>query len=194
MYEKFLKIIDENDGIITTNQAERNGISKMNLKKLVDSGRVKKIERAVYVTDKFVYDDFYLFQIKHPNVVFSYNTALYFHGMTERTPIKMDVTTSRNNSLNYCKNKVNVYRVKKEVLELGKKQIKTPTGKLVNTYNLERTVCDIINNKKNIDIEVANKAIKNCIKSKGFNANLMFEYAKKLKVYEKVETYMEAML
>lgn len=194
MYEEILKIIDKNNGIVTTSQAEKNGISKMNLKKLVDIGKLKKIERAVYITDKFIYDDFYLFQLKHPNTVFSYNTALYFHGMTERTPIKMDVTTSRNNSLNYCKNEVNIYRINKDVLELGKKQIKTPTGKLVNAYNLERTVCDIINNKKNIDIEVANKAIKNCIKSKGFNSNLMFEYAKKLKVYEKVETYMEAML
>ncbi|MDO5556434.1 MAG: hypothetical protein Q4G09_07585 [Clostridia bacterium] len=53
---------------------------------------------------------------------------------------------------------------------------------------------NLINNKKNIDIEVANKAIKNAIKSKGFNASLMFEYAKKLKIYDKVETYMEAML
>lgn len=30
----------------------------------------------------------------------------------------------------------------------------------VYAYNLERTVCDIINNKTNIDIEIANKAIR----------------------------------
>lgn len=194
MYDKFVDEINKNNGIITAKQAVKQGISRMNLKKMTDIGMIKRLEYGIYVTDKFVYDDFYLFQLKHPNTVFSYNTALYFHGMTERTPIKMDVTASRNNSLNYCKNEVNIYRINKDVLELGKKQIETPTGKLVNAYNLERTVCDIINNKKNIDIEVANKAIKNCIKSKGFNADLMFEYAKKLKVYEKVETYMEAML
>ena len=106
----------------------------------------------------------------------------------------MDVTTSLNNSLDYYKNEANIYRVKDEMLGLGKVKIKTPTGKLVNCYNLERTICDVINNKKNIDIEIANRAIKNSIKSKGFNSNLMFEYAKKLKVYDKVETYMEAIL
>ena len=40
---------------------------------------------------------------------------------------------------------------------------------------------DIINNKTNIDLETANKAIKKCIKSKDFDANKMFEYAKSAK-------------
>lgn len=194
MYDKFIDEINKNNGVITAKQALKLGISRMNLKKMTDTGMIKRLDYGIYVTDKFVYDDFYLFQLKHPNTVFSYNTALYFHGMTERTPIKMDITTSQNNSLYYCKNEVNIYRVRKEILNLGKINAKTFTEKIVNCYNLERTVCDIINNKKNIDIEVANKAIKNCIKSKDFNSNLMFEYAKKLKVYEKVETYMEAML
>lgn len=72
--------------------------------------------------------------------------------------------------------------------------MKTPTGKIVNAYNLERTVCDIICNKVNIDIETANKAIKNCIKSKEFNVNKMFEYSKKMKKYERVKIYMEAII
>lgn len=194
MYNNFIEIINKNNGIITAKGALKQGISRMNLKKMTDAGMIKRVDYGIYVTDNFVYDDFYLFQVKHPNVVFSYNTALYFWGMTERTPSKMDVTTTINNSLDYCKNEVNIYRVKKEILNLGKAQVKTFTGKIVNCYNLERTVCDIINNKKNIDIEVANKAIKNAIKSKGFDANLMFEYAKKLKIYDKVETYMEAIL
>jgi len=194
MYDKFLKIIDENNGIITSKDAQKKGISRMNLKKMVDMKILSRLDYGIYVTDKFVHDDFYIFQLKHPNIVFSYNTALYFWGMTERTPTKMDVTTSRNNSLDYCKNEVNLYRVNKDILELGKVKAKTPTGKTVNCYNLERTVCDIINNKKNIDIEIANKAIKSCIRNKGFNANLMFEYAKKLKIYDKVETYMEAII
>jgi hypothetical protein len=59
---------------------------------------------------------------------------------------------------------------------------------------MERTVCDIINNKSNIDIETANKAIKKCIKSKEFNASRMFEYAKKMNIYDKVKNYMEAII
>ena len=194
MYDKFIKIIDKNNGIITAKEAEKKGISRMNLKKMNDDGIIKRIEHGVYVTDKFIYDELYLFQIKHINTVFSYNTSLYLHGMTERTPNKMDVTTKRNINLSLYKDRINLYRVNDDLLNLGIIKITTPYGNKVSAYNLERTVCDIINNKSNIDIEIANKAIRLCIKSLDFNVNKMFEYSKKLKIFDKVKLYMEAII
>ena len=90
--------------------------------------------------------------------------------MTERTPFKMDVTTKRNTNLTSYKEQINLYRVNENILDLGKINVVTPFGNSVCAYNLERTVCDIINNKTNIDIEIANKAIRNCIKSKKFRS------------------------
>lgn len=164
------------------------------LKKMTDNEYIERIDYGVYATDKFIYDEYYLFQLKHKNIVFSYNTALYFQNMTERTPFKMDVTTKRNTNLTSYKERINLYRVNETILDLGKIKVVTPFGNVVHAYNLERTVCDIINNKTNIDIETANKAIRNCIKSKQFNANKMFEYAKKMKIYEKIKNYMEAII
>lgn len=194
MYEKFINIINENNGIITTKEAEIRGISRVYLKKMKDQGIIQRIEHGIYATDKFIYDEYYVFQLKHPNVIFSYNTALYLQNLTERTPSKMDVTTKRNTNLSTYKGIINLYRVNENVLNLGKIKVKTIYGNIVNSYNLERTVCDIINNKSNIDIEIANKAIKKCIRTKEFNANKMFEYAKKMKIYEKVKIYMEAII
>lgn len=194
MYEKFINIINRNNGIITAKDAENEGISRTMLKKMTDNGYIERIDYGVYATDKFVYDEYYLFQLKHKNIVFSYNTALYFQNMTERTPFKMDVTTKRSTNLTSYKDQINLYRVNETILNLGKIKVVTPFGNYVYAYNLERTVCDIINNKTNIDIETANKAIRNCIKSKEFNANKMFEYAKKMKRYEKIKNYMEAII
>ena len=194
MYEQYINIIDKNNGIITTKEAENKGISRMNLKKMTDEGMIQRIEHGIYITNKFIYDEYYIFDIKHSNIIFSYNTALYLHGMTERTPSKMDVTTKRNTSLSTYKEKINVHRVSDSIFNLGKIKIKTTYGNTVTAYNLERTVCDIINNKSTMDIETANKAIRKCIKSKGFNPNKMFEYAKKMKIYEKVKNYMEAII
>jgi hypothetical protein len=114
--------------------------------------------------------------------------------MTERTPIKMDVSISKNYNPYRFKDLVNVYRINDEIFDLGITYKKSPLGMEVRTYNLERTVCDIIKDKDSLDIEIRNKALKNCIKSKGFNANKMFEYAKKMKIYEKVKNYMEAII
>ena len=194
MYEKFIDIINKNNGIITAKDAESKGISRTMLKKMTDNGYIERINYGVYATDKFIYDEYYLFQLKHKNIVFSYNTALYFQNMTERTPFKMDVTTKRNTNLTSYKDQINLYRVNETILDLGKIKVVTPFSNSVYAYNLERTVCDIINNKTNIDIEIANKAIKNCIKNKNFNANKMFEYAKEIKIYEKIKNYMEAII
>ena len=142
----------------------------------------------------FKYDEYYLFQLKYPRAIFSYNTALYFYEMTERTPIKMDVTVYREYNPHRFKDFVNVYKTSKELYELGIVEKKSPQGMKVKTYNLERTVCDIINNKDSIDIEIRNKAIKKAIKSKEFNASKMFDYAKKMNIYDKVKNYMEAII
>lgn len=194
MYEKYIDIINKKNGIITAKEAVNKAISRMTLKKMTDEGIIKRIEYGIYITNKFIYDEYYIFDIKHSNIIFSYNTALYLQGMTERTPSKMDVTVRRNTSLSAYKEKINVHRVSDSIFNLGKIKIKTTYGNTVTAYNLERTVCDIINNKSTMDIETANKAIRRCIKCKNFNSNKMFEYAKKMKIYEKVKNYMEAII
>lgn len=195
MYEKFIDFINNNyNGIITSKEAEKKGIARVYLKKMTDEGFIERIEHGIYATDKFIFDEYYVFQLKHPNAIFSYNTSLYLQNMTERTPNKMDITTKRNTNLSSYKYKINLYRVNDDIVNLGKCKIKTNYGNIVNAYNLERTVCDVINNKSTIDIETANKSIRKCIKSKQFDVNKMFDYAIKMKIYDKVKSYMEAII
>lgn len=194
MYKKILKIMKNNNEIITPAQLEEKGISRVYLSKMQEEGIIERIERGIYVTKDFKYDEYYLFQLKYPKAIFSYNTALYFYEMTERTPIKMDVTVYREYNPHRFKDFVNVYKVNKEFFDLGVVEKKSPQGMKVKTYNLERTVCDIIKDKDSIDIEIRNKAIKKVIKSKEFNASKMFEYAKKMNIYDKVKNYMEAII
>ena len=194
MINKILKIMKKNNEIITPAQLEKKGISRVYLSRMEEEGIIERIERGIYVTKDYEYDEYYLFQLKYPKTVFSYNTALYFYEMTERTPIKMDVSISKNYNPHRFKDIVNVYRINDELFELGIVEKKSPQGMKVRTYNLERTICDIIKDKDSIDIEIRNKAIKKAIKSKEFNASKMFEYAKKMNIYDKVKNYMEAII
>lgn len=194
MINKVLKIMKNNKGIITSSQIENYGIPRVYLSKMVEKNIIERIERGIYVTKDYEYDEYYLFQLKYPKTVFSYNTALYFYEMTERTPIKMDVSISKNYNPHRFKDIVNVYRINDELFDLGIVEKKSPQGMKVRTYNLERTVCDIIKDKDSIDIEIRNKAIKKAIKSKEFNASKMFDYAMKMNIYDKVKNYMEAII
>lgn len=194
MYEKYIEIINANGGIITSKDASKNGISRTILSQMVKNKVIERIDYGIYATNEFIYDELFIFQMKHPNTVLSFNTALYLLNKTERTPDKLDITTTRNNSLGYCKDIANIHRVNNEMIELGRIKVSTNTGKEVFSYNIERTVVDIISNRNVIEVELANKVIRKCIKEKDFNVNLMFEYAKKLKVYDKVKNYMEAII
>ena len=96
MIDRILKIMKESNEIITPAQLEKKGISRVYLSKMEKEGIIEKIDRGIYVTKNFKYDEYYLFQLKYPKAIFSHNTALYFYEMTERTPIKMDVTVYRD--------------------------------------------------------------------------------------------------
>ena len=194
MINKILKIMKKNNEIITPAKLEEKGISRVYLSRMEEEGIIERIDRGIYVTKDFKYDEYYLFQLKYPKAIFYYNTALYFYEMTERTPIKMDVTVYREYNPHRFKDLVNVYKVSKELYNLGVTERKSPQGMKVKTYNLERTVCDIIKDNASLDIETRNKAIKKCIKSKEFSASRMFEYAKKMNIYDKVKNYMEAII
>lgn len=194
MINKVLKIMKNNKGIITSSQIESYGIPRVYLSKMVEKNIIERIERGIYVTKDYEYDEYYLFQLKYPKTVFSYNTALFFYEMTERTPIKMDVSIPQNYNPHRFKGLVNVYRINNELFDLGIVEKKSPQGMKVRTYNLERTICDIIKDKGSIDIEIRNKAIKKTTRSKEFNASKMFEYAEKMNIYDKLKNYMEAII
>lgn len=194
MYCNVLTIMKKNNEVITPSQLEKNGISRVYLIMMEKDGLIERLERGIYVTKDFKYDEYFLFQLKYPKAIFSHNTALYFYGMTERTPIKMDITIYREYNPHRFKDLVNVHKAKDEIYNLGIVEKKSPQGMMIRTYNLERTICDIIKDKDSMDIEIRNKAIRKAIKSKDFDSSRLFEYAKKMKIYDKVKDFMEAIV
>ena len=96
MIDKVLSIMKENNNIITPSILEKYGVSRMYLSKMNKKGIIEKIARGIYATKDYKYDEYYVFQLRYPKTIFSYNTALYLYDMTERTPINMDVSIPKN--------------------------------------------------------------------------------------------------
>ena len=51
-----------------------------------ENGIIEKVQKGIYISSDMIEDEFYIFQMKNSNAIFSYNTAMYFLGETERTP------------------------------------------------------------------------------------------------------------
>lgn len=61
-------------------------------------------------------------------------------------------------------------------------------------YNLERTICDLIRSRNNIEIQDFNSILKNYISRKDKDLNRLMEYGKLLKIDNVIRRYMEVLL
>jgi predicted transcriptional regulator of viral defense system len=189
--ELLTNLIKMKDGMVTTKQAREVGISNIYLSNLVKKGKLERVRNGVYLeVDKFG-DEYYLFQVRFPNAIFSHNTALYFNNLTERTPPMIDVTVYRGYNAHAFPKNIKVHYATKLNHNLGIEKIISPQGKEVLCYNLERTICDIIKNNASVDNETRSKSIKAYIKSKKMNERRLLEYAAQLKCLKKLEIILE---
>ena len=137
-------------------------------------------------------DEFVILQSKSKYAIYSNTTALYLHGLSNRIPIKYDITikSGYKGSLQKEKN-VNLFYTERDLLELGVTNYKIDSGNIIRVYDLDKTICDIIKNKKKIDAEVFNRAIREYFYSKEKNTLKLYEYAKKMNIYNKVRDTFE---
>ena len=182
------------NGYLSTKDVVSNNIPRTYLTKLIKEGKIERVSRGFYTKKNILVDEFIILQSKSKNAIYSNATALYLYGFSNRIPIKYDITINNgyNGSLQKDTN-VNLFYTKKELLDLGVTNYKLESGNFIRVYDLDKTICDIIKNKKKIDAEIFNKAIREYFYSKNKNTLKLYEYAKKMNIYNKVRDTFEVL-
>ena len=182
------------NGYLNTRDLTKKGIPRVYLSNLVKAGIIEKVGRGLYIKKNDVANDMIIIQNSSKYVVFSNLSALYLHGIVERIPIKYDVTvpSGYKGSLQSSQN-VNIYYVKRELHNLGIIEVSLSDGSIVKTYDLERTICDVIKNRNKLDSELINKAIRSYYYSNEKDVIKLYDYAKRLNVYNKIRNYFEVL-
>ena len=178
--EKILKLF-KNDYLRTSSLTENN-IPHFYLTKLVRENKIERVARGLYIKKNDIADDFVILQSKSKYAIYSNMTALYLLGYSERIPIKYDITVISGYKGSLQGNdKVNLFYIKKDLLNIGVTNYKLSNANLIKIYDLDKTICDIIKNKNKIDNELFNKAIRQYYYSKDKNVLNLYNYAKKLR-------------
>lgn len=194
-YVKILKIVEKNNGYVTTKEVVKNGINKTFLTNLVKNGTLVRISRGYYGLPNYIEDEYYKIASKSKNARFSMATALYLHNLSDRTPLVYNITLPFGYSgVLQKEKKVILNFVKRELLDLGVIEMTSPFGMKIKVYDIERTICDIIKNKNKIDAEIFSKALKDYAKSKNKNLSKLTKYARAMNIEKKVSEYMEVLL
>lgn len=193
--EQIKNLIMANDGIIQTSQVMNIGISKTVFYQYVKDNDMEQISHGVYATKDTWTDAMYLVHLRCKQAVFSHETALFLHDLTDREPIEYEITVKTGYNPSKLKNDgMKVYTVKKELHGEGIIMMQTPFGHLVPAYNMERTICDIIRNRNNTEIQTLQSALKQYVKRKDKNLRLLMQYAVKFHVDKILRQYLEVLL
>lgn len=189
------EIIEKNNGIITAREVSEYNIDSWYLTHMVRNGELERVSRGVYFSPIYDnYDELYFFQIKNKVCIYSYQTALYLHGLTERVPFIDEVTVYQGYNAWRIKDIVNVYQIKREWYTIGLSEVKTSMGNVVKAYDMERTICDIVRNRKHQDPEIFSKAWKFYLKKESKDIWKLREYAKLFGISKQIEEILEVMV
>ena len=187
------KLIREN-GYLYTQDVTEAGIRREQLKKYLDSGTLIRESRGIYSFADSINDEFVLLQSRCKKGIFSYGTALYFHGLTDRFPQMVSMTVPKTYNVFYLKEElfhVEFHRIKPSLWDIGITEMISPQGGKITVYDRERCICDMIRNHKQTDPQVFVQALKGYFSSNERDDIRLQEYARQFRIMEKMQMYME---
>ncbi len=188
-------IAKSHGGIIETKIAAQHGISKAMLYKLCKEDKIHRIVKGQYILPDDMQDELLSISNRSERVIFSHETALYLHGISDRTPFEHTVTAPSDCIPSAAiKAECKVYYIKPVLFELGKTTLRTPAGNNVPAYDLERTVCDVIRSRNKLGTETFLLALKLYAASPKKDLNKLNSYAKQLRVEKVLRQYLEVLL
>lgn len=186
----------QNSEFLTPKMARRGDISKYKFYNYVRKNNMEQVARGVYIPAGEWIDELYLLHQRCPNAVFSHDEAFYYHGLSDREPLVHTLTiySGYNAHRLVANGNCKVYTVKKELLELGKTLVQDNCGNQIPMYDLERTICDLVRSRRNIEIQEFNTVLKNYVVRKDKNLTRLMAYAKLFRVDNVIRRYMEVLL
>ncbi len=182
--------------IITNKEAEELGYTRHNLSELTKNGQLERLRPGLYQLKGKVIDDFVLISSNSNRIIFSHQTALYLHDLSDRTPNVFHISVPQGYNASHIKNRyedLQVHYVKKDLYEIGKTEIKSPQGNLIPVYDIDRTICDIIIDREKIDKQIFTEAMKRYFKSPNKNLRRLIKYSRLFKIEDEIRKYMEVL-
>ena len=193
--EIVMQLLKENNGLITSGEAREAGVTYKTIQRLHLSGELEKLEHGLYMDPDHMEDEYFIAQYRCKEGIFSHETALYFHNLSDRTPITlmMTIPSGYNTRLLAENDKYKFFYVDESLHKLGIIEVETPFGHSINAYDKERTICDCIKKKDQLDTNMVNEAIKRYMQTPGAEFAKLIEYAEIFKIKELVRSYLEVL-
>ena len=194
-FEQLDHLLKTQDGMLCTDQAVSAGISKPVFYNYVRSRDLERVAHGMYLSKDTWVDAMYLLHLRFSQVVFSHDTALFFHDLTDRESLQYMVTVKTGYNPTKLKEEgVQVFTIKAELHEVGLITRQTPFGHDVPVYDMERTICDLLRSRNHIEMQTFQGALKAYARRKDKDLRTLMRYAKLFRVEKILRQYLEILL
>lgn len=195
--DQIMDLVRRKNGQIKTKDVVDQKLRKEVLSRLVEEGALIRVKRGVYMLPEGTVDELQIIQLKIPDGIFSFGTALYFNGLSNRVPEIYHISVPHGKNMTRIKREnsnIVLHYPKQEYFELGKKMAQTSFGAPIFIYDAERSILDLIKYRKKMDMQLFNDALKLYFESEEKNLLRLSIYAQKLGMENTLRVYTEVLL
>lgn len=129
-----------------------------NLKKALNKNKIFKLDKGIYSSKKIA-SPLVIYSKKYPNSVITMDSAYYYYNLTDVIPSKVYLATDRNTDKINNEKIVQTF-MSKDILYQGKVNVQTHDG-VINIYDRERLLIELIRKKKQIPFDYYKEIISN---------------------------------
>ena len=193
--EYLITLLMQKEGAVRTAEVNEVGVSNERLRLLVNSGELERAAFGVYILPDEFEDKMYIAQLRGTKIIYSHETAIFLHDLTDRDPLSSTVTVPAGyNIAQLRKEGFTVFFVARELHNLGVTKMTTIFGHTVIDYGLERTIYDCLRSRNRMDISVVTDAVKRYALRKDKNPNTLIQMAEIFGVKKMAINYMQVLL
>ena len=194
-FETLDLLFQQQGGTVRTAQAIEAGVSKPTFYDYVKAHGMEKVAHGIYASPDVWRDSMYLIHLRCKQAVFSHESALLFHDLTDREPLRYVITVKTGYNPSVLKEEgLRVYTVKEDLHSVGCTTAQTPFGHTVPVYDMERTICDLLRSRSRIEEQSFQSALKQYAVRTDKNLRTLMRYAKLFHVEKKLRQYLEVLL
>lgn len=177
--------------LIQTVELNKLGIRSREIAKLVEDGKLERVKQGYYRIVELSGEDSdaNLIAQLYPDGVVTLETALFYYGYSDRTPLAWNIAIDRNTSkarFNIDYPYIQPHYIEKSHLQYGITVAEYEDCTL-NIFDRDRLICECIYYETKMDRETFNKAIISYINDNRKNISNLMDYAKKRNVNKKVK-------
>jgi predicted transcriptional regulator of viral defense system len=188
--EEIRLMFESSGGMLRTKELYAEKVFYNDIQQFIKEGLIEKIRYGYYQwIDGDNPSDARLINQLFPDGILNMDTALFYYGYSDRTPLAWHLAVSKDSGKSRFKIDypfVRPYFIEPALLTMGLSSGEID-GNLMRIYDKERTICDCLRYRNKMDREIFVKAIQGYVNDTSKNIPRMMQYAKKLRVTDAVK-------